>query len=116
VPDRADKEMLRRPVQTGKQVSESKPVSSIVCRRCVVSGRVQGVWFRASTREKARELGLTGRAVNLPDGRVEVIACGPEDRLRQLEGWLWQGPDLARVESVECAPAGEHGFSDFSTG
>ncbi|MGD8875746.1 MAG: acylphosphatase, partial [Gammaproteobacteria bacterium] len=46
--------------------------------RCYVSGRVQGVFFRASTRDRARQLGLTGQASNLPDGRVEVIASGPE--------------------------------------
>ena len=49
------------------------------CVRCLISGRVQGVFFRAATRNKAVELGLRGRARNLPDGRVEVIACGPED-------------------------------------
>jgi acylphosphatase len=74
------------------------------------------VWFRASTRQKALELGLTGTAVNLPDGRVEVVACGPEERLRQLQDWLWQGPELARVVSVECAPADDRGFDGFSTG
>lgn len=86
------------------------------CVRCVVSGRVQGVFFRASTRQKADELGLTGTAVNLPDGRVEVIACGPEARLRQLQSWLWQGPDLARVEAVDCEPVDERRFNGFHTG
>jgi acylphosphatase len=86
------------------------------CYRCVVSGRVQGVWFRAATQGKAIELQLTGRAVNLPDGRVEVIACGPEERLAQLRNWLWQGPELARVESVECEPQTERAFRGFTTG
>jgi len=73
------------------------------CLRCLVSGRVQGVWFRASTREEARRLGLTGNAVNLPDGRVEVLACGDEDNLKHLQEWLWQGSPAARVDSVDCS-------------
>ncbi len=72
------------------------------CVRCLISGRVQGVFFRAATRNKAVELGLRGRARNLPDGRVEVIACGPEERLSQLRAWLWEGPTHARVSDVAC--------------
>ncbi|MGB5671757.1 MAG: acylphosphatase, partial [Sedimenticolaceae bacterium] len=70
------------------------------CRRFLVSGRVQGVWFRASTRQRAQELGLTGRAVNLADGRVEVIACGEPAALDALAAWLWHGPEMASVEDV----------------
>ena len=72
------------------------------CVRCIVSGRVQGVWFRQSTWEKALELGVAGSAVNLPDGTVEVIACGPEAAVTALQEWLWQGPPLARVDGVRC--------------
>lgn len=68
--------------------------------RVVVSGRVQGVFFRASTRAEALRLGLEGSARNLADGRVEVIARGPDEALRELERWLWQGPPAARVEDV----------------
>ncbi|KAF1723907.1 acylphosphatase [Pseudoxanthomonas japonensis] len=71
--------------------------------RFLVSGKVQGVFFRASTRERALDLGLSGRATNLPDGRVEVIAegdAGALDALDALEAWLHQGPPAARVESV----------------
>lgn len=71
------------------------------CVRCFVSGRVQGVWYRDSTRQKATELGLRGFAKNLPDGRVEVLACGSEAALAALERWLWQGPQHARVQHVE---------------
>ncbi|AHK79677.1 acylphosphatase [Ectothiorhodospira haloalkaliphila] len=70
--------------------------------RCWVSGRVQGVFFRASTQGKARELGLDGYAMNLPDGRVEVVARGPEAALESLRQWLRQGPPQARVDSLDC--------------
>ena len=68
--------------------------------RFLVSGKVQGVFFRASTRERALELGLSGRATNLPDGRVEVIAAGNADAVDALATWLHEGPPAARVESV----------------
>lgn len=71
------------------------------CMRFIVSGRVQGVWFRASTQEEANELGLTGWAANLPDGTVEVIACGEQDKLAQLHEWLKEGPELAKVDNVQ---------------
>lgn len=71
-----------------------------MCIHCYVSGRVQGVWFRASTQEKAKELGLTGWAKNLPDGRVEVLASGERLLLLELYEWLKQGPELASVEEV----------------
>lgn len=72
-----------------------------VCRRFLVSGEVQGVFFRASTRDVARRLGLGGYAANLPDGRVEVVACGTEDALERLREWLYLGPPQAEVAGVE---------------
>ncbi len=72
--------------------------------RCRVYGRVQGVFFRASTAEEANRLGLTGRAVNLPDGSVEVLAFGAPEAVERLRAWLDTGPPLARVERVECEP------------
>ena len=72
--------------------------------RCLVSGRVQGVFFRASTRDQALQLGLSGHARNLPDGRVEVLACGDEKALAGLRGWLRRGPPYARVDGLECQP------------
>ncbi len=83
--------------------------------RCLVAGRVQGVFFRASTREQALRLGLTGYARNLPDGRVEVLAFGPAPALEQLRDWLRVGPPHAQVtavtsEFVPCQP-----LSGFST-
>ena len=73
-------------------------------RRYLVSGRVQGVSFRAATRQRARELGVDGHARNLADGRVEVIACGGDAVLAQLESFLWRGPPHARVERVDVEP------------
>lgn len=82
-------------------------------RRYLVSGRVQGVSFRAATRHQARALGLAGHARNLPDGRVEVLAQGREEALGQLESWLWRGPPAARVDFVaasEVESSALHGF------
>lgn len=72
------------------------------CRRCYVSGRVQGVGFRASACQQGRSLGLRVRARNLDDGRVEVIARGPEEGLASLCAWLRRGPAYARVADVVC--------------
>ncbi|HZH43880.1 MAG TPA: acylphosphatase [Lysobacter sp.] len=69
--------------------------------RFLIAGRVQGVFFRASTREQAERLGLRGHARNLPDGRVEVLAAGDAAAIEQLAAWLAHGPPLARVERVE---------------
>lgn len=86
------------------------------CVRCLVSGRVQGVWYRASTQLRARELGLTGRACNLPDGRVEVVACGDVTALEALCAWLWQGSELAQVDDVVIESCAHPGLDDFTTG
>ncbi len=72
--------------------------------RCIVSGHVQGVFFRASTREVADSLGLTGHAVNLPDGRVEVLATGTMESLEKLKEYIRTGPNGASVTSVTCEP------------
>ncbi|KTD32878.1 acylphosphatase [Legionella nautarum] len=68
-----------------------------LCMRCYVSGKVQGVWFRASAKEQANHLGVNGWARNLADGRVEVFACGDEGQLQLFYDWLKQGPALANV-------------------
>jgi acylphosphatase len=77
----------------------------LVARRCIVSGRVQGVFFRASTARRAGELGVRGHARNLPDGTVEVVATGTEDAVAALCAWLHQGPPAARVDAVTVEPA-----------
>lgn len=87
-----------------------------VCRRCLVSGRVQGVWFRAATREQAAAQGITGYARNLPDGRVEVLACGEAAAVSRLLDWLWQGPRGAAVDDVQCSEVAEAAPPDFTTG
>lgn len=71
-----------------------------VARRVTVHGRVQGVWFRASTAEVAQSLGVRGHARNRADGTVEVLALGDPQAVEQLIEWLWQGPPLARVTEV----------------
>ena len=82
----------------------------------IVSGRVQGVWFRASTQAQARQLGLVGQVWNRSDGRVEIIAEGTEEILQQFLKWCGIGPRGARVESLECdwsASTGEFGGFDI---
>jgi acylphosphatase len=79
----------------------------MVCRRCYVSGRVQGVFFRASTQQEAQRLGLAGYARNLRDGRVEVLACGPHPQVEELCAWLSAGPTHAQVSDVNCEAVDE---------
>jgi acylphosphatase len=75
----------------------------MLCKRCLVSGRVQGVFYRASAQQRARELGLRGYARNLPDGRVEVLACGEAAAVEAFVGWLWTGSSASKVTAVEVA-------------
>jgi acylphosphatase len=86
------------------------------CRRFIVSGKVQGVWFRASARNEALALGLSGHALNLADGAVEVVACGEADALDRLAGWLNRGPRLARVDRVTTESIGEQIVQGFEIG
>jgi len=84
-------------------------------RKWLISGQVQGVFFRESTRRQAEPLGLSGHAVNLPDGRVEVVASGPVAALDELERWLRKGPEAARVEQLERDEPPSSVSSGFST-
>jgi acylphosphatase len=86
-----------------------------VCVRCRVRGRVQGVFFRASTQRQARVLGVTGYARNMPDGSVEVLACGSEAAVAHLREWLGAGPPSARVVAVDCEAAVTSPPPDFTT-
>jgi len=74
---------------------------SDICVRCHVSGRVQGVWYRAAAQEQAQALGVSGFARNLADGRVEVLACGSRKAVDRMVTWLAEGPPMARVQHVE---------------
>ena len=82
--------------------------------RVVVRGRVQGVFFRVETRERARSLGLSGWVRNAPDGSVEAVFEGDRERIESMLAWCRRGPSLARVDDVQAdweEPAGEEGFA-----
>ena len=76
----------------------------------IVTGKVQGVFYRQSTKEKANELNITGIVRNLPDGSVNIIASGDTDKLRELLEWCWQGPRRAKVATVRHE---EYAFQSF---
>lgn len=84
--------------------------------RVLVSGRVQGVFFRESTRREAEGLGVAGWVRNLPDGRVEALFDGPSDNVEALVAWCRRGPPAAGVDSLQrfdgdaAGPAPESGF------
>jgi len=85
-----------------------------LCRRFLVTGRVQGVFYRASTQDTARRLGLTGWVRNLENGSVELLACGEDEKLQELERWLWQGPPHAQVTQVAVQGCVVQSFVGFS--
>jgi acylphosphatase len=85
-------------------------------RLFTVHGRVQGVWFRDSTRREARRLGVAGHAINLPDGNVEVLAVGPLAALTELEQWLHVGPPVARVTRVDVEIVDATDVAEFRIG
>lgn len=84
-----------------------------VCRLCEVSGRVQGVFFRASTKSEAERLGLQGWVRNEPDGAVRLLVCGDSDAVEQLCNWLNNGPAYARVTRVSCENRPYESLTDF---
>ena len=85
------------------------------CARFIVSGRVQGVFFRASTRAEALRLGLNGYARNVADGSVEVLAGGDAAALDELQRWLHIGPPAARVQSVVRSDGDDDAGDGFVT-
>jgi acylphosphatase len=87
-----------------------------ICVKAMVSGRVQGVFFRQSTQQQAQLLNITGHAINLPDGRVEVLACGTETAIKQLLIWLDHGPEMAQVSKVEFQEIQTSDPASFITG
>ena len=68
--------------------------------RLIIEGRVQGVWFRESTRREAVALGISGWVRNRPDRTVEVLAEGPDEQVERLISWCKHGPSAARVDGV----------------
>jgi acylphosphatase len=91
-------------------------MTAIIARRCFVSGRVQGVFYRASTRQRAVELGLSGYACNLPDGRVEVLAVGESAAIQALIDWLAVGPPAASVSEVSVEEVSATDLRDVPVG
>jgi len=82
--------------------------------RVVVSGAVQGVFFRAETRDRARSLGLAGWVRNAPEGTVEAVFEGDDERVESMVAWCRRGPSGARVDDIEVAweePEGDEGFA-----
>ena len=79
----------------------AKNILMDVCKQVFVSGRVQGVFFRDSTRQKANELNLSGGVRNLSDGRVEVLVSGDQEVIQTLIKWLKTGPKYAKVSTIE---------------
>lgn len=89
------------------------------CMKAWVYGKVQGVGYRLFCRRRARELGVTGHAINLPDGRVEVMMCGSEAALSELVDALHEGPHFAQVAGVDVERvelAATELPDDFTTG
>lgn len=79
-----------------------------------VSGRVQGVFFRENTKNKAKSFGITGWIRNLPDGRVEAVLEEEKDQIEELIKWIKKGPIIARVDDVDVAWEEYQGeFKDF---
>ena len=85
-------------------------------RLFTIRGHVQSVFFRASTRRVAESLGISGHAINLPNGDVEVLASGNADALDQLAEWLQDGPPHARVDDVAVLEVDRHPLTGFRTG
>lgn len=73
----------------------------VVCKKCWVSGRVQGVYYRGTAAQRARALDVRGYARNLADGRVEVLACGGPEAVEKFVAWLWTGSGASHVTAVE---------------
>jgi acylphosphatase len=79
----------------------------------VIKGKVQGVFFRASTKDKANELGIKGWVKNMPDGNVEVLAAGNKDQLENFIEWCRRGPTQAVVSDVVVSDAEESFLNEF---
>ena len=84
-----------------------------VCIHAIISGKVQGVFYRGNTEKKAKSFHLTGWVRNNENGTVELIACGDENNIKKLIEWLWKGPLLARVTNVDWREIAEEKHDAF---
>lgn len=84
-----------------------------ICRRCLVTGKVQGVYYRQAALEEANVLGITGWVRNLATGDVEVLVCGEEEQVELMCDWLWEGSSGAQVQNVEIAPLAWQEYTTF---
>ena len=80
---------------------------------CLVSGRVQGVFYRRATKKQADAMDVKGWVKNCPNGTVEVLLCGEESNVYKVRDWLWQGPFGARVDSVQETPVNYENLNNF---
>jgi acylphosphatase len=80
----------------------------------IVSGKVQGVWYRQSTKEKALELGITGEVSNQPDGTVRIVATGTKEQLSLFTDWCRQGPPKANVTNLDVKEIPLQSFNSFT--
>jgi acylphosphatase len=89
-------------------------MKKIICIHAVIHGKVQGVFYRDSTRQQAKALGITGWVKNNKDGTVELQACGQQDSIDQLVEWLKKGPPRAQVSKVDWAEEDEGNHKEFA--
>jgi acylphosphatase len=82
--------------------------------RIKITGKVQGVFFRQATLEKASELGIAGTVRNCDDDAVEIMATGTKEQLHELITWCWEGPPRAKVSNVSSQEVSLHPFNNFS--
>ena len=84
-----------------------------LCRHAIISGHVQGVFYRSNSEQKAQELSLTGWVRNISGSQVEILMCGSEENLSKMEKWLWEGPAACTVSNVEIKDHAFESHSDF---
>ncbi len=86
----------------------------MACAHLLISGRVQGVTFRANTKRKAKQLGVKGWVRNTDDGKVEAVIEGEKEQVKKLIDWAEQGPRLANVKDIKVEWQKEKEFDEFS--
>jgi acylphosphatase len=84
-----------------------------ICRRCLVVGKVQGVYYRQAALEEANVLGITGWVRNLATGDVEALICGEEAQVELMCEWLWEGPPAAQVQNIETVSLSWQEYTTF---